>query len=70
MTGGGSQQIGSSVKTDARQFDGTIKFNAVKDAEGLKGMTLAFKSDSKASNFSGGSGSLTFDLTDWSKHCH
>ena len=62
LIGGGSQQIGSSVKTDARQFDGTIKLNAVKDAEGLKGMTLAFKSDSKASNFSG-SGSLTFDLT-------
>ena len=64
LIGGGSQQLGSSVKTDARQFDGTIKMSAMKkeDMDGLKSMSLTFKADTKASNFSG-TGSLEFELT-------
>ena len=69
LIGGNSQQLGSSVKTDARQFDGTIKMTDISENEGgakdvnvAKNVTLSFKADTKASNFSG-TGSLAIDFT-------
>ena len=61
LVGGGTQQIGSSIQTDARQFDGTINVTELKDANGAKSMSFTFKTDTKASSFNG-TGTLTVKL--------
>ena len=50
-----------TIKTDARQFDGTINMTDLKDADGVKSISFTFNSSAKASNFSG-TGSLKISL--------